>query len=74
MELLVTIAIPTYLRLNYLQAAVESALAQTYSHIEILISQDPTPVGLDPAIQTWSQTLASQNPKVRSGPTPIILD
>ncbi|WP_448562183.1 glycosyltransferase family 2 protein [Trichothermofontia sp.] len=62
---LVTIAIPTYQRFTYLQTAVKSALAQTYPHLEILISQDPTPNGLDPDIRTWSQTLASQNPHVR---------
>lgn len=61
---LITIAIPTYQRLNYLQLAVESALAQTYPNIEIVISQDPTPDGLDPDIQTWSQDLASHHPQV----------
>jgi glycosyltransferase involved in cell wall biosynthesis len=62
---LVTIAIPTYQRLTYLQTAVESALAQTYPQIEILISQDPATAGLDPAIQTWSQNLADRHPQVR---------
>jgi GT2 family glycosyltransferase len=62
---LVTIAIPTYQRLAYLKAAVESALAQTYQHIEILIGQDPTSTGLDPHILNWSQLLSSQQPQVR---------
>lgn len=61
---LITIAIPTYQRLNYLQAAVKSALDQTYPNIEILISQDPTIEGLDPAIRNWSQNIASQQPQV----------
>jgi GT2 family glycosyltransferase len=62
---LITIAIPTYQRLTYLQSAVESALGQTYPHLDILISQDPTPTGLDPDIQAWSQALANQHPQVR---------
>ncbi len=41
MNQLVTVAIPTYSRLNYLKEAVTSALAQTYPNLEILISQDP---------------------------------
>ena len=65
MSPLVTIAIPTYQRLTYLQTAVESALGQTYPHLDILISQDPTPTGLDPDIHAWSQALASQHPQVR---------
>lgn len=65
MNSLITIAIPTYKRLNYLKEAVHSALAQTYANIEVLIGQDPTPQGLDESIQTWSQVLAAQNSKVR---------
>lgn len=65
MNQLVTIAIPTYSRLNYLKEAVESALAQTYSNIEVLIGQDPGQNGLDESIQAWSQSLASRNAKVR---------
>ncbi|WP_190549737.1 glycosyltransferase [Trichocoleus sp. FACHB-591] len=60
-----TIAIPTYSRLNYLKEIVASALAQTYSNIEILISQDPRPTGLDESIKIWSETLARENSKVR---------
>ena len=62
---LVTIAIPTYKRLNYLKEAVTSALNQTYENIEVLISQDPTKEGLNESIQCWCQSLASQNAKVR---------
>jgi glycosyltransferase involved in cell wall biosynthesis len=65
MNQLVSIAIPTYSRLNYLKEAVESALAQTYPNIEVLIGQDPGKDGLDESIRAWSQTLVSQNPKVR---------
>jgi GT2 family glycosyltransferase len=65
MSLLVTIVIPTYQRLSYLKTAVEAALAQTYPNIEILISQDPTPIGLDPDIRTWCQTLSRRHPQVR---------
>ncbi|MBF2066608.1 MAG: glycosyltransferase family 2 protein [Calothrix sp. C42_A2020_038] len=65
MSTLITIAIPTYNRLNYLKEAVASALAQTYPHIEVIIGQDPTPNGLDQSIQVWSQMCVSQNSKVR---------
>lgn len=65
MNQLVTIAIPTYSRLNYLKEAVASALAQTYPNIEVLIGQDRRRDGLDESIRDWSQTLVSQNPKVR---------
>jgi glycosyltransferase involved in cell wall biosynthesis len=65
MSPLVTIAIPTYQRLSYLKTAVEAALAQTYPYIEILISQDPTPTGLDPDIRAWCQTLLCEHPEVR---------
>lgn len=65
MDLKVTIAIPTYKRLDYLQKAVSSALAQTYSNLEVLISQDPTENGLDESIRTWCQNLANQEPRVR---------
>lgn len=39
---LVTICIPTYNRPNLVREAVESALAQTYSPIEIIIADDST--------------------------------
>jgi len=37
---LVTIAIPTYNRANYLQEAIQSALSQTYTHLEIIVSDN----------------------------------
>jgi glycosyltransferase involved in cell wall biosynthesis len=61
----VTIAIPTYQRLGYLKIAVESALAQTYPNLEILISQDPTKSGLAPDIRTWTQNIVNQQSRVR---------
>lgn len=65
MSPLITIAIPTYKRLQYLKEAVASALGQSYSNIEVVISQDPSQDGLDETIHIWSQTIASQNSKVR---------
>lgn len=65
MDVKVTIAIPTYKRLDYLKEAVASALAQTYHNIEVLISQDPTENGLDDAIKTWCQNIASSDLRVR---------
>lgn len=65
MDLKITIAIPTYKRLNYLQEAVASALAQTYNNIEVLISQDPTENGLDRSLQVWCHNLISQDSRVR---------
>jgi glycosyltransferase involved in cell wall biosynthesis len=62
---LVTIAIPTYKRLNYLKEAVSSALAQTYPNIEVLIGQDPSQDGLDESIRDWCEKLVAREPKVR---------
>lgn len=42
---LVTIAIPTFNRLNYLKQALQSALAQTYQNIEILVSDNASTDG-----------------------------
>ena len=36
-EILISIIIPTHNRLHYLQEALESALNQTYSNIEVII-------------------------------------
>ncbi|WP_250124488.1 glycosyltransferase family 2 protein [Chroococcidiopsis sp. CCMEE 29] len=66
MDKLVTIGIPTYNRLHYLKEAVESALAQTYPNVEIIISQNPyKDESITQSISTWCQALARQNPKVR---------
>ena len=40
---IVTILIPTYKRADYLREAIQSALAQTYSAIEILVLDDASP-------------------------------
>jgi len=58
---LITIGLPTYERLAYLQEAVASALAQTHAPIEVLISDD----GPGTEIGPWAQTLAQQYPRVR---------
>jgi glycosyltransferase involved in cell wall biosynthesis len=58
---LVTIAIPTFSRLHYLKEAVASALAQTYTNIEILIGDD----GDDPAIREWAGQQEKLSSKVR---------
>jgi len=66
MNPLVTIALPAHdpRRLVYLQEAVHSALSQTYTQIEVLISQDMTPHGIDPTIQAWCQELVSRDSRV----------
>ncbi len=61
----VSIIIPAYGRLKYLQLAVEAALEQTYADIEVVISQNPKPEGLDPDIEQWSTTQSLVNPKVK---------
>lgn len=58
---LVTIAIPTYRRLAYLQEAVASAQAQDYPTVEILVSDDgPTEV-----IGAWCQVAAKKDRRLR---------
>jgi glycosyltransferase involved in cell wall biosynthesis len=62
----VTIGIPTYSRLHYLKESTSSALAQTYPHLEILISQNPHP---DPVvrkrIEGYCRELADNDFRVR---------
>jgi glycosyltransferase involved in cell wall biosynthesis len=64
--MLITVGIPTYRRIAYLQEAVESALNQTFDDYEILISQNPHP---DPSvsgpIEDWCRQQAESNPKIR---------
>jgi glycosyltransferase involved in cell wall biosynthesis len=50
---LVTIGIPTYQRLEYLKQATESALSQSYSSIEVLVSDD----GTSEEIAAWGQEM-----------------
>jgi len=61
MNPLITIGLPTHRRLPYLKEAVASALAQTYSPIEVLISDD----GPGTEIGPWAQTLAQKDARVR---------
>lgn len=51
---LVTIAIPTYNRADgYLAEALESALAQTYDHLEILVSDNCSTDGTPDLVQSY---------------------
>ena len=62
----VTIGIPTYNRLHYLKEAVASALAQTYTDIEILISQNPHHErSTRQEIAEYCESLAARYPRVR---------
>src|SRR5207237_8911813 len=54
-------AVPTFDRFDYLQAAVASALAQTYEQIEVLIGDD----GTSEQIKAWSEQLAERDVRVR---------
>ncbi|HEX6186628.1 MAG TPA: glycosyltransferase family 2 protein, partial [Pyrinomonadaceae bacterium] len=58
---LVTIAIPTYDRLEYLKEAVASARTQTHREIEILIGDD----GTSQDINTWAASIAGIDSRVR---------
>jgi glycosyltransferase involved in cell wall biosynthesis len=58
---LVTIAIPTYDRLEYLKEAVASARTQTHGEIEILIGDD----GTSREIDEWSRAISSLDSRVR---------
>lgn len=58
---LVSVIVPVYNRPEQLKAAVESALAQDYRPIEVLIIDDGSTDGLTPAV---ADTLASSHPDV----------
>ena len=58
---LVSIAIPTVERLDYLKEAVASALAQTYDHVEVLIGGD----GPTREIEEWSLGIAATDNRIR---------
>src|SRR5918911_1825747 len=58
---LVSIAIPTFNRLDYLKEAVASALAQTYERVEVLIGDD----GREEAIRAWGEEIARRDARVR---------
>ena len=62
----VTIGIPTYSRLSYMKEAFASALAQTYSNIEVLISQNPhRERHIREEIAEYCQEFAGRDPRVR---------
>ena len=50
---LVSIVIPTFERLNYLPYAIESALAQTYQNIEVIVSDDASTVDVQSLVATF---------------------
>jgi glycosyltransferase involved in cell wall biosynthesis len=60
-NLLISVCIPTYSRLEYLQIAIDSILAQTYPHYEICVALDPKNTGPDSAIDTWCISYAKEN-------------
>ena len=55
----VTIAIPTFNREGYLQQAIDSALAQSYANIEVLVSDNASTDGTAALLQRFS------DPRVR---------
>lgn len=57
----VSICIPTFRRLHYLQQAVESALAQTRTDIEVLVGDD----GDNAAIPEWCLARANEDARLR---------
>jgi glycosyltransferase involved in cell wall biosynthesis len=58
---LVTIAIPTLDRLGYLKEAVASALAQSYTNVEVLVGID----GPSKEVEEWVRGVAAREPRVR---------
>jgi glycosyltransferase involved in cell wall biosynthesis len=58
---LISICIPTYNRLHYLQEAVASAQAQTHSNVEIVIAND----GDNGELHAWCTDLAGRDSRVR---------
>jgi len=58
---LVTIAIPTYNRLNYLEESLKSALSQAYKNIEVLVGDNSG--GAE--IGEWVAKAAMINPRIR---------
>lgn len=50
----VTIIIPTYNRANYLREALQSALAQTYQNLEVLVFDDASPDNTSSVVAEFS--------------------
>ena len=62
---LVTIGIPTVLRLRYLREAVRSALTQNYAAIEVLISQNCAAETLDKDVAEWGHEAEANDSRIR---------
>jgi GT2 family glycosyltransferase len=62
MKPLVTIAVPTLERLEYLKEAVASALAQGYANVEVLVGVDGEPAR---EVVGWARESAAREPRVR---------
>ena len=62
---LVTIGIPTLRRVEMLAEAVDSALAQTWPAIEVLISQDVGPGGPDSEVSAYARAAVARDQRVR---------
>jgi glycosyltransferase involved in cell wall biosynthesis len=58
---LVTIAVPTVGRLDYLKEAVASALAQDYPRVEVIVGDDAGP----PELRAWGEEASARDPRVR---------
>ena len=58
---LITIAIPTFDRLEYLKEAVASALAQTYRNVEVLIGDD----GPTREVGDWVKAMMAVDSRIR---------
>ena len=50
---LVSIIIPTYERLHYLPYAIESALAQTYENIEVIVTDDASKANVEGLVESY---------------------
>lgn len=64
-SILVSIIIPTYKRADMLTRAIDSALAQTYPHIEILVIDDNDPETEWRAITAGIMAQYAEEPRVR---------
>ncbi len=55
-EPLVSITIPTYNRPDYLKLAIKSAIEQTYRNLEIIVSDNGSPVSVLPIIESFNDS------------------
>jgi glycosyltransferase involved in cell wall biosynthesis len=68
---LVSIIIPTYNRTEYLRAAVDSVLQQTYTHLEIIVADDCSPHNPQELIDSFNDprlTLHRNSTNLGNGP------